>query len=74
MRHIKPQKELSTGHKVWKSEHFHQHGKLSREAIVFTNDSNPTNDDFSRGKSRHPMRHSGPFFVIRLSFTSRKKK
>jgi hypothetical protein len=28
---------------------------------------------FSRGKSRHPMRNSGPFFVIRLSFTSRTK-
>ncbi len=27
----------------------------------------------SRGKSRHPMRNSGPFFVIRLSFTSRTK-
>ncbi len=26
---------------------------------------------FSRGKSRHPMRNSGPFFVSRLSFTSR---
>jgi hypothetical protein len=28
---------------------------------------------FWRGKSPHPMRNSGPFFVIRLSFTSRTK-
>jgi hypothetical protein len=28
---------------------------------------------FSRGKSHHPVRNSGPFFVIRLSFTSRTK-
>jgi hypothetical protein len=28
---------------------------------------------FSRGKSRHPMRNSGPFFGLRLSFTSRRK-
>jgi hypothetical protein len=31
-------------HKVWKSEHFHQHGEISREAKVFTNDTKPTND------------------------------
>ena len=44
MRHIKPQKELSTAHKVRKSEHFHQHGEISRAAKVFTNDAKPTND------------------------------
>ena len=44
MRHIKPQKELSTTHKVWKSEHFHQHGEIFRVSKIFTNDTNPTND------------------------------
>ena len=29
-RNIKPQKELSTAHKVRNSEHFHQHGEISR--------------------------------------------
>jgi hypothetical protein len=41
---IKPQKELSTDHKVRKSEHFHQHGEISREVKVFTNNAKPTND------------------------------
>jgi hypothetical protein len=41
---IKPQKELSTAHKVRKSEHFHQHGEISTAAKVFTNDAKPTND------------------------------
>jgi hypothetical protein len=41
---IKPQKELSTVHKVRKSEHFHQHGEISRAAKVFTNNEKPTND------------------------------
>ena len=43
-RNIKPHKELSTAHKVRNSEHFHQHGKISRAAKVFTNDAKPTND------------------------------
>jgi hypothetical protein len=43
-RNIKPQKELSVAHKVRKSEHFHQHGEISRAAKVFTNDAKPTND------------------------------
>ncbi len=37
---IKPQKELSTAHKVRKSEHFHQHEEISREDKVFTNNEN----------------------------------
>ena len=44
MKHIKPQKELSTAHKVRKTEYFHKHGEISRAAKVFTNDSKPTND------------------------------
>ena len=43
-RNIKTQKELSTVNKVWKSEHFHQHGEISRTDKVFTNDEKPTND------------------------------
>ena len=36
-------KELSTAHKVWKSEHFHQQRRYLG-ATVFTNDVNPTNE------------------------------
>jgi hypothetical protein len=42
--HFQPSKDLSTTHKVRKSEHFHQHGEISRVTKVFTNDSNPTSD------------------------------
>jgi hypothetical protein len=43
-KHIKPQQELSTAHKVRKAEYCHQHGEISRAAKVFTNNSKPTND------------------------------
>ena len=43
-RHMNPQQELSTTHKVRKAEYFHKHGEISRAAKVFTNESKPTND------------------------------
>jgi hypothetical protein len=42
--HMRPQQELSTAHIVRMAEYFHQHGEISREAKVFTNESKPTND------------------------------
>jgi hypothetical protein len=37
--HFQQPKDLSTTHKVRKSEHFHRHGEISRVTKVFTNDS-----------------------------------
>jgi hypothetical protein len=51
--HIQPPKDLSTAHKVRKSEHFHKHGEISKEVKVFTSDSNPTSDPRHYERFRH---------------------
>jgi hypothetical protein len=56
-RHIKPQEELSTAHKVRKAEYFHQHGEIRRSAKVFKNNSKPTNDPAHSEPLQHLFPH-----------------
>jgi hypothetical protein len=51
---------------VRKSEHFHQHGEISREAKVFTNDAKPTNDPGHPEYLRQLFPHPSPDSVSPL--------